>query len=67
MAEIRKTYGEPYMNVTQLNGGHLSERCYYVSPDNSAMTVATVNDGFVSSVETLAKPNFVITARPSGN
>jgi len=67
LAQIRQTYGEPIMNVSGLKEGHLLERWYYINSDNTAMTVATMDDGFVSSVETLSRPDFGIHLKPSGS
>ena len=66
-AQMRKTYGEPMLNVSELKAGHLFERWYYVNYDNTAMTVATLDDGFVSAVETLSKPYFGVHLGRSGS
>jgi len=58
LAQMKQTYGEPILNVTELKAGHMFERWYYVKFDNTAMTVATLDDGFVSSVKTLSRPDF---------
>jgi hypothetical protein len=66
LAQVRQTYGEPVMNVAELKEGHLLQRWYYVNNDNSAMTVATMDDGVVRSVETLPKPDLGVHLKPSG-
>jgi hypothetical protein len=67
LAKIRQIYGEPMMDVSGLKDGHLLERWYYINSDNTAMTVATMDDGFVSSVETLSRPDFGVHLKPSGS
>jgi hypothetical protein len=66
LAQVRQTYGEPVMNVAELKEGHLLQRWYYVNDDNTAMTVATMDDGVVRSVETLPKPDLGVHLKPSG-
>jgi len=67
VAQVRHVYGEPIMNVSELKSGHMLERWYYVNSDNTAMTVATMDDGFVSAVQTRSIVDFGIHLHPSGS
>lgn len=53
--ELRARYGDPSLNVSARRDGRLVERYYYLSDDQTLLTVATLQDGTVTSAETVAR------------
>jgi hypothetical protein len=53
--ELRARYGNPTLDVTARRDGRLVERYYYLSEDQSQLTVATLQDGAVTQTETVSR------------
>jgi hypothetical protein len=53
--ELRARYGEPTLDVAARRDGRLVERFYYLSEDQSQVTVATLKDGAVTHAETVSR------------
>jgi hypothetical protein len=53
--ELRARYGDPTLDVAARRDGRLVERFYYLSEDQSQVTVATLQDGAVTHAETVSR------------
>ena len=53
--QIRDKYGEPTLNVAARQNGRLIERYYYLSGDQTRVTVATLQDGTLVSAQTVSR------------
>lgn len=53
--DLRTRYGDPTLNVSSRRDGRLIERYYYLSDDQTILTVATLQDGSVTSTETASR------------
>lgn len=53
--DLRARYGDPTLNVSSRREGRLIERYYYLSDDQTILTVATLQDGTVTSAETVSR------------
>ena len=53
--ELRARYGDPTLDVAARRDGRLIERFYYLSEDQSQLTVATLQDGAVTHAETVSR------------
>ncbi|HSU31078.1 MAG TPA: hypothetical protein VLJ11_07570 [Bryobacteraceae bacterium] len=54
-AELRARYGDPTLDVAARRDGRMIERFYYLSEDQSQITVATLQDGAVTHAETVSR------------
>ena len=53
--ELRARYGDPTLDISARKNGQLVERFYYLSSDETQLTVATLLDGNVASIETVSR------------
>jgi len=53
--DLRARYGDPSLNVSARRDGRLVERYYYLSEDQTLLTVATLQDGTVTSTKTVSR------------
>lgn len=53
--ELRARYGDPSLDISARQNGRLVERFYYLSSDETQLTVATLQDGNVTSAETVSR------------
>ena len=53
--ELRARYGDPTLNISARKDGRLVERFYYLSSDETQLTVATLQNGNVTSAETISR------------
>jgi hypothetical protein len=57
-AEIRAAYGEPAMDIAGIRNGRVLERYYYLNRERSLLTVVSVENGTLTSAESLSNPYF---------
>ena len=65
-AEIRAEYGAPTLDITGTRNGRVLERYYYVNRDQTRLTVANLENGLLTSVESLSSPYFKLPG-PGGS
>jgi hypothetical protein len=57
-AEIRATFGVPAIDIAGMRDGRVIERYYYVNRDRSRLTVVTMENGRLTSADSLSSPYF---------
>jgi hypothetical protein len=53
-SQVIATYGEPIARVSGVDDGRLIERYYFLNPDRTRITVATLRNGVVASAESVS-------------
>ena len=64
---MRAVYGPPAMSAATIRDGHILERSYYVNADRTKITVATLENGFVTGTQSLSNPYFELHASEDGS
>ena len=57
-AEIRGRFGAPAFDIVGSREGHVLEKFYYVNRDKSQLTVVYMDNGLLTSVESVSSPYF---------
>ena len=60
--QMRAMYGPPAMSAATIRDGRVLERSYYVNADRTKITVATLENGFVTGTQSLSNPYFELHA-----
>ena len=64
--QMRAMYGPPAMSAATIRDGRVLERSYYVNADRTKITVATLENGFVTGTQSLSNPYFELHASDDG-
>jgi hypothetical protein len=66
-SQMRAIYGPPAMSAATIRDGRVLERSYYVNADRTKITVATLENGFVTRAQSLSNPYFELHASDDGS
>ena len=66
-SQMRAIYGQPAMTAATIRDGRVLERSYYVNADRTKITVATLENGFVTRAQSLSNPYFELHASEDGS
>jgi hypothetical protein len=50
-ADIRAIYGDPALDVARTDGGHVTEKLYYVNEKRTQLTIAVLENGRLKAAE----------------
>jgi hypothetical protein len=57
-AEVRASFGAPTFDIVGSREGHVVEKFYYVNREKSRLTVVNIDNGFLTSAESISSPYF---------